>query len=74
MLADKSTAELVRIVGFGGGLDFNASGKTQQELVQIAGFAANKGCRVIMRGIGHKLTDELVQIAGFGKGSVVFAD
>lgn len=74
MLADKSAAELIRIAGAGGGLDFNASGKTQEELVQIAGYAATNGARIVMRGIGHKTTDELVQIASYGKGRVVFSD
>lgn len=74
MINAKTTDDLVRIVSFGGGLDFDASAKPQADLVRIASFAAGKGSRVTMRGIGHKATDDLVQIASFGKGCVVFAD
>lgn len=74
MIASKKTEELIRIVGNGGGLDFDASGKQQAELCQIAGFAAQGGATVVMRGIGNKPINDLVQIAGFGKGRVTFAD
>lgn len=74
MIRTKTTADLVRIASYGGGLDFDASGKAQADLVQIASYAAGKGGRVTMRGIGHKSTDDLVQIASYGKGAVVFAD
>lgn len=68
----KSTAELVQIVSFGGGLVLDAGTKSADELVQIASFAAGKGSRVFLKNVATKSTAELVRIASFGKGVVVF--
>ncbi len=67
----KTTADLVQIVSYGGGIIVDAS-KTTADLVQIASYAAGKGSRVIIKGAGSKTTADLVQIASFGKGAVIF--
>jgi hypothetical protein len=74
MIAQKTTDDLVRIVSYGGGLDFIASGKTTDDLVRIASYAQSGGAHVTMRGMGKKSTDDLVRIGSYGKGHVTFAD
>jgi hypothetical protein len=74
MISTRPTAELIQIVSYGGGLDFDASNKPMPDLIQIASYAQSGGGQVTMRGISGKPVAELVQIASYGKGRVVFAD
>ena len=67
----KSTADIVRIINFGGGVIVDASIGTDN-LVKIASHAASSGGRVIVKNANKKLTDHLVRIASFGKGAVMF--
>lgn len=67
-----TTLDLMQIAGAGGGLDFDASTRPTLDLMQIAGAAANKGGRLIFRGLQNRTTLDLMQIAGAGRGTVQF--
>ena len=65
----KTTDELVRIAGAGGGLDLTKTSLTTDDLVRIATAASGKGNRIIIN--GQRTTDELVRIAEAGQGCVM---
>jgi len=64
--------DLVRIASAGGGIAFDAGGRTLDELLRIAAGAAKGRAQVIMRGIAERTTDELERIGAAGKGRVLF--
>ena len=74
MIARMSTDDLVRIVSYGGGLDFDASSRSTEDLVRIASYAQSGSARVTLRGISSRSVEDLVRIASYGQGHVVFAD
>ena len=74
MIADKPLQDIIRIVGSGGGLTFNASAFSTKDLVTIAANASSNSPIVTLQGIGGRPTAELIQIASNGRGRVVFAD
>ena len=72
-LKNKPLQDLIQIVSFGGGLDFDASTRSTQDLIQIVSHA-KEGARLVLRGVSGRSTQDLIQIASHGKGTVVFAD
>jgi len=72
-LESRSTEELLRVVGAGGGLTIETSGRTTADLVRIAEAAADWGVPITLRGVQDRSTDELVLIAEAGQGAVVFS-
>ena len=74
MLRSLSTDQLVQIVANGGGLEFDASNRTTQDLVQLAANAARRQAHLVLIGCANRAATDLVQIAANGKGFVRFKD
>ena len=72
MFESRSTDELVNILSAGGGFRFNASPRSTNELVLLAGAAARGKAKLILAGLTIRTTDELVSIAAAGQGNVSF--
>lgn len=66
--------DMIQVVSYGGSLDTSCKDLTLQEAIQLAGYAAGKGSKLILRGSGKWTAQEAIQIAGYGKGHVTFAD
>ncbi|WP_437550998.1 hypothetical protein WME97_08435 [Sorangium sp. So ce367] len=70
-MTSKMTDQIVRVVAAGGGVIVDAD-KMSDQLVAIAGAAAQSGGVVIVKGASRKTTDQLMRIANAGQGRVIF--
>jgi hypothetical protein len=71
-LTMKTTEELLKIAGEGGGLVLNGGKRTTDELALIAGAAKRSGATIIFRNMAVRKTESLLKIAKAGKGRVIF--
>ncbi|UCG81339.1 MAG: hypothetical protein JSV60_03420 [Desulfobacterales bacterium] len=67
-----TTDELIRIVSAGASVTLDVGTRTKDELVTIAGAAADSEVLVTFRNLGEMAVDDLVEIAKAGDGSVTF--
>jgi hypothetical protein len=73
-LGYKPIDDLWRIVAAGGGLDFNASRYTTDQLWRLAAASQQSGAKVTFRGISERSTNDLWRLAAAGNGNVIIAD
>jgi hypothetical protein len=69
-MRNRSTEDLIRIAGAGGGFVLDAGNRTTDDLIRIA--AATGRAPIHLRGMNHFSTDDLIKICAAGKGTVVF--
>lgn len=74
MLSTKRIDDLWRIVAAGGGLDFDASRYTTDQLWRLAAAASTSGAKITFRKMGTRSTDDLWRLAAAGRGNVILAD
>lgn len=74
MLAGRPIDDLWRIVAAGGGLEFDASRYTTDQLWRLAAAASGSGARLTFRNIGNRSANDLWRLAAAGGGNVRFAD
>jgi hypothetical protein len=68
----KTTDELIKIAGAGGGFVLEAGRRSTDELVRIATAAKWSGATVIFMNVAMRKTDDLAKIAASAKGHVIF--
>jgi hypothetical protein len=64
---------ILRVIAAGASVDFNASAKPTDHLVQVAAAAAGAGVQVTLRCLGTVTPDQLLQIAAAGQRYVTLA-
>jgi DNA replication protein len=64
--------DLVKITTAGAGLILDGQTQSTDDLIKIAGAAAESEALLTIKNVGGKTTDELIKIAAAGDGSVVF--
>ena len=73
-LKGKTTDDFIRILEVGGGIRFDAIGRTTAELIHLATVAKSGGARLVLMRMSSRETDDLIRIAAAGGGQVIFED
>lgn len=67
----KTTNDIIRIVGVGGGVVIDDR-LTTEDMIRIVSVAKNNDAKVIIKNVSRKTTEDLIRIGAAGKGSVTF--
>lgn len=74
MLANHGIDQLWRLVTAGGGLDFDASGFTTDQLWRLAAASSQSGAKLTFRSVSSRPSDQLWRLVAAGRGNVTLAD
>lgn len=70
----RTTDDLIKIAGAGGGLVLDAATRSTEDLIRIAHAGSAKRVQLVFKGLATRSTEDLIKIAFAGNGCVQFAD